>query len=61
MKRMLVSAAVAAAAFVPVAPAHAEICVTNNGQDVVCVRPEEWIASHEPICVTHGGRPVACV
>ena len=60
MKRVLVSAAVAAAALVPIAPAHAEVCVTNNGNKVVCVSPEDMFTS-EPICVTIGGRPVACV
>lgn len=61
MKRALVVSAAAVAAFLPIAPASAEYCVTDNGDEVVCVAPEEWFAAHEPICVSHGSRPPICV
>lgn len=62
MKRLLLLAAVGAAASLLPAPAQANhhLCVTREGRDVVCVPYLDFI-SREQICVTSAGRPVACV
>lgn len=62
MKRLLLLAALGAAASLPTpASANHHLCVTQHGQDVVCAPYLDFISSGDPICVSRGGTDIVCV
>ena len=61
MKRLLVLAAVGAAAALVPSPASADhVCVPFRGREY-CVPPHPDLYAEEPFCVSSGGREVVCV
>ncbi len=63
MKRLLLLAALGAAASVVPSPAHANhhLCVSRYGRDLVCVPYLDFISTGDPICVSRGGTDIVCV
>jgi hypothetical protein len=61
MKRLLLVAAVGAAAALVPAPAQADhLCVTRGGQEVICA-PHISIARPQQVCVEQNGNDLVCV